>query len=46
MMSALQFCLEFVGRLLRVQNIWRYKKVVGYEKSTFWELFQEDFSTM
>jgi hypothetical protein len=46
MMSALQFCLEFVDTLLRVQNIWRYKRVVGYEKSTFWELFQEDFSTM
>jgi hypothetical protein len=35
-----------VDTLLGVQNIWRYKKVVGYDKSTFWELFQEDLSTL
>jgi hypothetical protein len=30
MINALLFFLEFVDVLLKVQNIWKYEKVVGY----------------
>jgi hypothetical protein len=46
MINALLFFLEFVDVLLKVQNIWKYEKVVGYmnikifgnfSKKMFWQ---------